>query len=53
MYGSSTGIAQIRNLPGRPSPTWLLNPYNNLNYARKLYESQGWEPWTCKKVLYK
>lgn len=50
-YGSSIGIAQIRLLPGRPSREWLLDPYNNIQYARQLYDRQGWQPWTCKKVL--
>jgi len=46
-YGASYGVAQIRYLPGRPNPKWLLNPINNLAYARRLYLSSGVEPWTC------
>jgi len=48
-YGASYGIAQIRYLPGRPDPEWLLNPTNNLEYARQLYERSGVNPWTCSR----
>lgn len=50
-YGESIGIAQIRLLPGRPSREYLLDPYNNIDYAKKLYDRQGWQPWSCKKAL--
>ncbi len=50
-YGSSYGLFQIRNLPGRPAPEWLLVPENNVQYAYKLYQASKWNPWTCKRVL--
>jgi hypothetical protein len=46
-YGASYGIAQVRYLPGRPDPLWLMNPYNNLAYARQLFLRSGVTPWTC------
>lgn len=46
----SVGLFQI-NLFGaltnsRPSADWLLNPTNNIDYAHKLYERSGYNPWT-------
>ena len=32
----------------RPSEEWLKNPINNVEYAYKLYQNHGWNPWkTC------
>lgn len=47
----SYGLFQIRALPGRPSPEWLLVPENNISYAYSLYQKSGWSPWTCSRVL--
>lgn len=46
-YGKSYGLFQIRHLPGRPSPDKLSDPDFNIQYARKLWEKQGWQPWSC------
>ncbi len=37
----SYGLFQIRALPGRPSPEWLLVPENNIAYAYELYIKEG------------
>lgn len=48
----SYGLFQIRALPGRPSPEWLLNPENNVSYAYSLYKKSGWLPWlNCSRTL--
>lgn len=44
---ASYGLMQVRALPGRPSPEWLLVPENNIAYAYQLYASSGFRPWTC------
>jgi hypothetical protein len=46
-YGKSYGIFQVRHLPGRPSPEWLLNADNNIEYAYQLFQRSGWNPWSC------
>ena len=46
-YGSSYGCFQIRHLPGRPSPDYLLDATNNVQYAYELYKSSGWKPWSA------
>lgn len=52
-YGKSYGLFQIRHLPGRPSPDKLLNPDFNIQYAKNMYDKQGWGPWTCgQRKLY-
>ena len=51
VYGASYGLAQIRSLPGRPTPSWLLNLDNNLSYAKQLYDAHGVQPWTCAKII--
>lgn len=50
-YGASYGVAQIRYLPGRPTPEELLQTEFNIRYAADLYHAQGWTPWSCRKVL--
>jgi hypothetical protein len=45
------GLMQIMYIAGRPSPEWLLNPENNIAYAARMFKSQGWGPWECKRVL--
>jgi len=47
----SYGIAQIRALPGRPSPQELLDPEKNIQYAAQLWRTQGWKPWTVAREL--
>lgn len=47
IHAPSIGLMQIRALPGRPSPDWLLIPENNISYAYDLYSRSGWQPWTC------
>lgn len=51
----SIGLFQI-NLLGklaknRPSAEWLKNPQNNIDYAHKMYQSQGWKPWSCNQKV--
>lgn len=46
-YGYSSGVAQIRYLPGRPDPKLMLKPYYNIKYARQLYDAHNFSPWTC------
>lgn len=50
-YGKSYGLFQVRHLPGRPSPEWLLQPENNVEYAARLYRSSSWKPWTCARKV--
>jgi hypothetical protein len=51
LYGYSSGLFQIRHLPGRPDPISLLDPVKNIDYAHQLYIKEGWKPWTCAKIL--
>jgi len=47
----SYGLMQIRALPGRPSPEWLLVPENNIEYAYKLWSRNGWRDWlNCARM---
>lgn len=46
-YGKSYGVFQIRHLPGRPSPTDLLNAEFNIDYAYKLFVRSGFTPWSA------
>ena len=44
----SVGIAQIRMLPERNlNFDWLVQPENNISYARTLYNKSGWKPWSA------
>ena len=29
----------------------MFNPYKNVNVAYDIFKEQGWNPWTCKRVL--
>lgn len=46
-YGASYGIAQIRYLPGRPTPTQLKDCKFNIQYAKQLRDKQGWTIWSA------
>jgi len=54
-YGMSCGLFQIRVLQGRPSCEWLLNPDNNIKYAKEIYDfyernyGDGWLAWSTYK----
>jgi hypothetical protein len=48
-YGASYGCFQIRHLEGRPDPKKLLDKDFNIDYAYKMYLSQGWKPWSAWK----
>ncbi|HHH12541.1 MAG TPA: hypothetical protein ENJ77_01545, partial [Candidatus Moranbacteria bacterium] len=54
----SYGVFQIRLLPGRVkyaglTAKKLLDPRENIAYARKIYDRFGWKPWTCAKYVRK
>lgn len=45
---ASYGLMQIRALPGRPAPAWLLIPENNIQYAYQLSGGGvNFQPWSC------
>jgi len=45
---ASYGLMQIRALPGRPAPSWLLIPENNISYAYQLSNGgANFNPWSC------
>lgn len=46
-YGRSYGVAQIRYLPGRPTPEALLNCETNIKYAHGMWKAQSWYPWSA------
>lgn len=49
IYAPSCGLFQIRTLKGRPTCEQLQNPTTNIDWAWKLYQSSGWQPWSvCK-----
>lgn len=49
-YGKSYGIFQVRHLEGRPEPSQLLDPMFNIEYAKKIFDSQGLNAWYyCSK----
>lgn len=50
-YGRSYGPFQIRYLRGRPEPEQLLDPMFNVQFAKQMFDTQGWGPWTCKYRL--
>lgn len=51
LYGYSVGLFQIRRLKGRPEKEQLLDPEFNIRYAADMQRAQGWQPWSCKRVL--
>ncbi len=48
-YGASYGVAQIRHLPGRPTPKQLKDCTFNIKYAKQLKDKQGWNVWSAYK----
>ena len=44
--GHSCGIFQIRVLPSRPNCEELKDIDTNIRFARKLYDSSGFQPWS-------
>lgn len=51
VYGASYGIAQIRYLPGRPTPDQLKDCKFAIKYAKQLRDKQGWTIWSGYKKL--
>ena len=48
----SCGVFQVRTLPGRPSCEKLKIPEVNIDFAYKLYKTNGWQPWSvCKNGM--
>jgi soluble lytic murein transglycosylase-like protein len=47
----SYGLMQVRALPGRPAPEFLLHPENNIKYSAEMFVQQGWCPWTAAKNI--
>jgi hypothetical protein len=53
--GGNHGLFQINNVhrenftrvTGRPWSA-VYDPYWNTVYAKHLYDTQGWRPWTCR-----
>ena len=41
---------EFERVTGQP---WSMryDPFWNARYAKHLYDTQGWGPWACKKVL--
>ena len=48
---ASYGLFQIRALPGRPQGQTLLTPEFNVRYAADMFKAQGWQPWTCSRLI--
>jgi len=52
-YGDSIGLFQIRTFVNRPDRELLKDADFNIGYAKKMFDAQGWHPWTCKRVIIK
>jgi hypothetical protein len=48
-FGGSYGIAQIRYLPGRPTPSQLKDCKFNIQYAKLIRDRSGWNAWSSFK----
>jgi hypothetical protein len=49
-FGASYGVAQIRHLPGRPEPKQLKDCKYNIDYAYRMFASQGnFSAWSAYK----
>lgn len=46
VYAPSCGLLQIRTLAGRPSCEILKDPKTNIEWAYKIFKSQGYNAWT-------
>jgi hypothetical protein len=42
--------ANFTKVTGQPWSA-IYNPLYNTVYAKWLYDREGWEPWSCKRVL--
>lgn len=52
IFAPSCGLFQVRTLAGRPNCAQLKNPETNVKWAYRLYQANGWQPWTvCTKGL--
>jgi len=63
VVGDSIGVFQIRTggknfnrakangMTADEFRTYLKDYKNNVDYAKKIFDKQGWGPWTCKKDL--
>lgn len=43
--------ARANNMTADEFRTYLKDYKNNVNYAKTIFDRQGWSPWTCKKDL--
>jgi hypothetical protein len=46
LYAPSCGLFQIRTLSGRPSCEALKDPTTNVQWAKRIYNSEGFGAWT-------
>jgi len=63
LVGDSIGIFQIRtgstnwnraarnDMTADEFRTFLKDPINNINYAKTIFDRQGFMPWTCRKWI--
>lgn len=51
IYGDSHGLFQIRAFDNRPERGLLIDADFNIKYAKKMFDSQGWYPWTCARQV--
>lgn len=50
IHAPSCGLFQVRTLPGRPGCEQLKDPSTNVAWAYKLYQGNGWSPWSVYKT---
>lgn len=54
-HGTSYGLSQIHWTVHRWAykhhPAELFRPWHNLRMALRLYRANGWQPWTCARIL--
>lgn len=46
LHAASCGLYQVRTLTGRPDCETLKNPATNIQWAWRVYQSQGWSAWS-------
>jgi hypothetical protein len=52
LHAPSCGLMQVRTLTGRPDCQSLKDPSINIDWAWKIYQSQGYKAWTvCRTVV--